>query len=146
VRLRLADGTSVPLPPDPRADEVPAGIRAFDHDTMNLRADPRPDRYAGVLRGVRLGDPGSVLAPVGRAADPWPVLEAIRGSDTARVRWPLAVGLLDTLPVVVQLGDSAGPADAIVVGRAAPRASYHWFFPAGGRWSQAGGTTKYAFG
>jgi N-acetylmuramoyl-L-alanine amidase len=49
------------------------------------------------------------------------------------VRWPLQVGLLDTLPVVVQLGDSTGAPDAIVVGRAAPRTSYHWFFPTGTR-------------
>ena len=133
VRLRLPDGTIVPLTQDPRPDEIPAGIRAFDHDTMNLRADPRPDRFAGVLRGVYVGDPGPVLAPTTRAPETSPVLEAIRGSDTARVRWPLQVGLLDTLPVVVQLGDSAGARDAIVVGRAAPRTSYHWFFPAGTR-------------
>ncbi len=133
LRLRLADGTLVPLTPNPRPDEIPAGIRAFDHDTMNLRAEPLPDRYAGVLRGVRVGDPGPVMAPVAPGTDPWPVLEAIRGSDTARVRWPLEVGLLDTLPVVVQLGDSAGAADAVAVGRAAPRTSYQWFFPAGTR-------------
>ena len=133
VQLRLPDGTIVPLTQDPRPDEIPAGIRAFDHDTMNLRADPRPDRFAGVLRGVYVGDPGPVLAPTTRAPETSPVLEAIRGSDTARVRWPLQVGLLDTLPVVVQLGDSAGARDAIVVGRAAPRTSYHWFFPAGTR-------------
>lgn len=133
VRLRLPDGTIVPLTQDPRPDEIPAGIRAFDHDTMNLRADPRPDRFAGVLRGVYVGDPGPVLAPASRAPETSPVLEAIRGRDTARVRWPLQVGLLDTLPVVVQLGDSTGAHDAIVVGRAAPRTSYHWFFPAGTR-------------
>lgn len=139
VRLRLADGTVLPLTPDPRPDEIPAGIRAFDRDTMNLRAEPRPDRYAGMLRGVRIGDAGAVLAPAA-AAQPGdaPVLEAIRDGDTARVRWPLQVGLLDTLPVVVELGDPAGPADAIVVGRAAPRASYHWFFPVGTRAVVAG--------
>src|SRR4029077_7560687 len=62
-----------------------------------------------------------------------PVLEAIRGGDTARVRWPLQIGLMDTQPLVAELGDSPGPPDAIVVGRAAPRASYHWFFPSGTR-------------
>jgi len=139
VRLRLADGTVVPLTPDPRPDEIPAGIRAFDRDTLNLRAEPRPDRYAGMFRGVRIGDPGAVLAPAA-AAQPGdgPVLEAISGSDTARVRWPLQVGLLDTLPVVAELGDPAGPADAVVVGRAAPRTSYHWFFPVGTRAVVAG--------
>ncbi|HEY6948032.1 MAG TPA: hypothetical protein VI297_04365, partial [Gemmatimonadales bacterium] len=67
VRLRLADGTLVPLTSDPRPDEIPAGIRAFDRDTMNLRAEPRPDRYAGMLRGVRIGDAGPVLAPAAAA-------------------------------------------------------------------------------
>src|SRR5512135_162110 len=139
VRLRLADGTVVPLMSDPRPDEIPAGIRAFDRDTMNLRAEPRPDHYAGMLRGVRIGDAGPVLAPVAAAqAGDAPVLEAIRGSDTARVRWPLQVGLLDTLPIVAELGDPAGPADAVVVGRAGPRTSYHWFFPVGTRALVAG--------
>ena len=137
VRLRLADGTGLPLTPDPRPDEIPAGVRAFDRDTFNLRAEPRPDRYAGILRGTRVGDPGPVLAPASWPADA-PVLEAIRGGYTARVRWPLEVGLLDTLPIVAELGDSAGPADAIVVGRAAPRTSYHWFFPVGTRAVVAG--------
>lgn len=139
VRLRLADGTVLPLPPDPRPDEIPAAIRAFDRDTMNLRAEPRPDRYAGMLRGVAIGDAGPVLAPAA-AAQPGdaPVLEAIRDGDTARVRWPLQVGLLDTLPVVAELGDPAGPADAVVVGRAGPGTSYHWFFPVGTRAVVAG--------
>ena len=134
VHLRLADGTVVPLAPDPRPEEIPAGVRAFDHDTMNLAAAPRPDRYAGMLRGVRIGDPGPVLAPAAAAPGASaPVLEAVRGADTARVRWPLQVGLLDTLPVVAELGDATALADAVVVGRAAPRTSYHWFFPPGTR-------------
>ena len=139
VRLRLPDGTVIPLTPDPRPDEIPPGIRAFDHDTLNLRAEPRPDRYAGMLRGVRIGDAGPVLAPAAAVQlGDAPMLEAIRGGDTARVRWPLQVGLLDTLPLVAELGDPAGPADAVVVGRAAPRTSYHWFFPVGTRAVVAG--------
>ena len=137
VRLRLPDGGVIPLAPDPRPDDVPAGVRAFDRDTLNLRPEVRPDHYAGVLRGTRSGDPGPVLAPVQVTAEA-PILEAIRGTDTVRVRWPLQVGLLDTLPVVAELGDPAGPADAIVVARAAPRTSYHWFFPAGTRAVVAG--------
>ncbi len=133
IRLRLPDGTIVPLTSDPRPDEIPAGVRAFDRDTMNLRADPRPDRYSGVLRGVRIGDPGPVLAPSTGGLDSAPMLEAIRGSDTARARWPLEVGSLDTLAVVGELGDPAGPRNGVVVGRAAPRTSYHWFFPVGTR-------------
>ncbi len=132
LRLRLGDGTTVPLTPAPRPEDIPAGVRAFDHDTLNLRPDVRPDRYAGLLRGTRVGEPGPVLAPAPPGADA-PVLEAIRGGDTARVRWPIQVGLMDTLPLVADLGDPTGPADAIVVGRAAPRASYHWFFPSGTR-------------
>jgi N-acetylmuramoyl-L-alanine amidase len=136
VHLRLPDGTLLPLTSDPRPDEIRAGVRAFDRDTLNLRAEVRPDHYAGVLRGTRLGDPGPVFTPVQVTAQA-PMLEAIRGGDTARVRWPLQVGLLDTLPVVAELGDP-GRADAIVVGRAAPRTSYHWFFPTGTRAVVAG--------
>jgi N-acetylmuramoyl-L-alanine amidase len=66
----------------------------------------------------------------------WGVVEAIRGADTVRARWPLQVGLLDTLPVVAELEDDttgAGITDGIIVGRAVPGGTYHWFFPNGTR-------------
>jgi N-acetylmuramoyl-L-alanine amidase len=137
VRLRLPDGVVIPLASDPRSDEVPAGVRAFDRDTLNLPTIERPDHYAGMFRGTRVGDPGPLFTP-GQSTAEAPVLEAIRGADTVRVRWPLQVGLLDTLPIVAELAAPAGPPDAIVVGRAAPRTSYHWFFPAGTRAVVAG--------
>jgi len=65
-----------------------------------------------------------------------PVLEAIRGADTVRVSWPLHVTLLDTIPTIVALDDDprrAGGTDSVTVGRAAPGATYNWFFPAGTR-------------
>src|SRR4029077_8717268 len=98
LRLRLADGTTVPLTPAPRPEDIPAGVRAFDHDTLNLRPDVRPDRYAGWLRGTRIGEPGPVLAPALPGADAPAVLEAVRGGDTAPVRWPLPIGPLDPRP------------------------------------------------
>ncbi len=61
----LADGSSLPLVEEPAADEVPAGIRAFDRDTANLRPVVRSSRYVGVIRGHSLGDPlGPMLGAV----------------------------------------------------------------------------------
>lgn len=174
VRLRLPDGTLVPLSADTQPIDVPDGIRAFDRDTQNLATQVRADRYRGVLRGRRVGpDPGPVLRPipapapvdtavaaalkapapsvppppvipspgspsaaVAAAPDDFPVLEAIRGADTARVRWPLSVSVLDTLPVVAELNDDLngrGGTDSITYGRAAPGATYVWPFPTGTR-------------
>jgi N-acetylmuramoyl-L-alanine amidase len=169
VRLRLGDGTVVPLAADPRGPEVPAAVRAFDRDTLKLRAPVHSDYYSGVLRGRRVGaDPGPILPATGPAfqaalqrtaatcppnsacpfavpdvwrssADTGPVLEAIRGADTARVRWPLELALTDTLPLIVELYPAQPQSgEGIVVGRAAPRASYHWFFPSGTRAVVAG--------
>jgi N-acetylmuramoyl-L-alanine amidase len=64
------------------------------------------------------------------------VVEAIRGADTVRARWPLQIGLLDTLPVIAELEDDTagtGLTDRITVGRAVPGGTYHWFFPNGTR-------------
>jgi N-acetylmuramoyl-L-alanine amidase len=144
VRLRLPDGTVVPLGPDARPDEVPWGIRAFDRDSQNLATPMRADRYRGVLRGRKLGaDPGPVAGPAPDAAPPAapsdaPVatVEAIVGADTARARWPLQLAVLDTLPQVVELDDDPqrqGGTDQISFGRAAPGASYRWAFPTGTR-------------
>jgi N-acetylmuramoyl-L-alanine amidase len=168
VRLRLGDGTAVPLVPDPRPPDVPDPVRAFENDTLSLQGPVRADRYAGVLRGRRLGpDPGPILPTAGPAfqaaleqssatcppgstcpfvvpnvwtnAGDEAVLEAVRGTDTARVRWPLQLALRDTVPVVAELYPAQSQTgEGIVVGRAAPRASYHWFFPAGTRAIVAG--------
>jgi N-acetylmuramoyl-L-alanine amidase len=64
----------------------------------------------------------------------WATVEAIRGADTTRARWPLQIALLDSLPLVAELADT----DSVVVGRAVPEGTYHWFFPAGTRAPVAG--------
>jgi len=70
VRLRLSDGTILPLSPQPQPLEVPAGVRAFDRDTTRLRAPVVRDRYVGLVRGRSLGpDPGAML-PVAVSAMP----------------------------------------------------------------------------
>ena len=140
VRLRLADGTTVPLMAQPQLLAVPEAVRAFDRDTASLVTPVVRDRYVGLLRGRAVGpDPGPVLPlPFSLAAPDtsWAVLEAISGADTARVRWPLQVAVLDTLPAVAELDDDSahtGLTDSVTVGRALPGGTYAWFFPAGTR-------------
>lgn len=148
VRLRLPGGTAIPLVPQAEPIEVPEGVRAFDRDTGRFVSPLARDRYAGLLRGRTVGpDPGSVMAPSGSGQPSdtaWAVVEAVVGSDTARVRWPLQVALLDTLPAVVELDDDTagtGTTDSLTVGRALPGGTYAWFFPTGtrarvsGRWN-----------
>jgi N-acetylmuramoyl-L-alanine amidase len=151
VRLRLPDGTVVPLLPASRLEEIPEATRAFDRDTAKLVSRIRRDRYVGVLRGRSVGpSPGPVLPtpwspPVAAGMLPdsgvWGVAEAIRGADTVRARWPLQVALLDTLPVIVELEDDTagtGDTDRITVGRAVPGGTYNWFFPNGTRTRASG--------
>lgn len=138
VRLLLPDGSVLPLVPDDPGPQVAPGLRAFDRDERNLRQPPAGTRFTGVLRGTALGpDPGAPwnggAASAGRE---WARLEVVRGADTVRVRWPLQLALLDaSLPVVELHDDPAGQGgtDGIVVGRAAPGATYHWFFANGTR-------------
>jgi N-acetylmuramoyl-L-alanine amidase len=139
VSLRLPGGGRVPLVADRRPDDVPAGIRAFDRDTLNLRRAAPADRYVGTIPAQALGaDPGPVVGADTAAAPDTAValLEAVRGSDTARVRLPIRVGLLDTLPTVVRLDDDSagrGTTDSLTIGRALPGGTYTWFFPTGTR-------------
>lgn len=146
VRVRLPDGTAVPLLSESHLEEIPDPVRAFDQDTTRTPAAVRRDRYVGVLRGRAVGpNPGPVLPapwspPVAAGFLPdsalWATVEAIRDGDTARARWPLQIALLDSLPVIAELeDDTAGAAltDDIVVGRAVPGGTYHWFFPDGTR-------------
>jgi N-acetylmuramoyl-L-alanine amidase len=140
VRLRLADGTIVPLMGQPQLLAVPEAVRAFDRDTASLVTPVVRDRYVGLLRGRAVGpDPGPVLPLPFTLAEPdtsWAMLEAISGADTARVRWPLQVAVLDTLPAVAELDDDSahtGLTDSVTVGRALPGGTYAWFFPAGTR-------------
>ncbi|HET7599695.1 MAG TPA: N-acetylmuramoyl-L-alanine amidase [Gemmatimonadales bacterium] len=103
-------------------------------------AQPLPPAVAAAPPGCnapgapcQAGGASSTAAPPDTAA---PMLEAMLGSDTARVRWPLQVTLTDTVPTVALLADDPrrpGDADSLTVGRAAPAATYHWFFPSGTR-------------
>ncbi len=140
VRLRFPDGTVVPLTPQPGTIEVPAGVRAFDRDTLRLATPVVRDRFIGLLRGRAVGpDPGSVL-PLPFTLSPrdtaWATVEAIVGADTARARWPLQVAMLDSLPLVAELADDTAQGavpDSMTVGRALPGGTYEWFFPSGTR-------------
>ena len=133
MRLRLPDGTVVPLSPQPQPLEVPAAVRAFERDTTRLRTPVVRDRYVGSsadARSVRIRawsrpDPRrrySALARcrvrvpstaarcrrlrrAGAPDSPWAVVEAIVGRRHGAARWPLQVALLDTLPVVAELDD-----------------------------------------
>jgi len=167
VRLRLADGTIIPLTPQPAGREVPAVVRALDRDTNELQVPVPQVRYLGILRGRSVGpDPGPVVST--RAAVPlsaieqtlircigarlcgglntppdtaWAWAEAIRGNDTVRVHWPLRLAPLDTLPTLAQFDDDTlglGDTDSITVARALPGGTYHWFFPTGTRVSVLG--------
>ena len=114
-------------PSDRQRRYCPA-LRAFDRDTTKLRT-PEEVRYVGVIRGRAIGpdagpDPARPYglagsgarraalrcvtgcrcpAPYAELVSPdssWAVVEAALGRDTVRLRWPLQVALLDTLPVV----------------------------------------------
>jgi N-acetylmuramoyl-L-alanine amidase len=150
LRLRLPDGTVVPLTPGYAAEPVPEGVRAFDRDTTRLITPIRRDRYTAVLRGRPIGpSPGPVLpprgmAPVAVAPEPdsaWAILEAARGVDTIRARWPLQLALLDTVPLMAQLDDDtagSGGTDGLTPGRTLPGGTYLWFFPTGTRAAVSG--------
>jgi len=140
VRLKLPDGTVVPLTPQPGVLEVPPGVRAFDRDTARLQTPVVHDRFVGLLRGRTVGpDPGSILPlPFSLVSldTAWAVVEAIVGADTARARWPLQVAMLDSVPVVAELEDDTTQEtvpDSLTVGRALPGGTYAWFFPSGTR-------------
>jgi N-acetylmuramoyl-L-alanine amidase len=169
VRLHLPSGEIVRLLPQRQPEELLPGTRAFERDTTKLRT-PDEVRYVGVVRGREMGpDPGPVLhgpstslvRVLARAAlrcvtgtrcpapydelvspeGPWSVLEAARDGDTVRIRWPLQLALLDTLPIVTQFDDDtagSGETDSVTIGRAVPGGTYHWFFPTGTRGAVTG--------
>jgi len=149
VRIRLPDGTVIPLVAESTPEEVPWGVRAFDHDTANLVTPRKAERYVGVIRGRALGeDPGPLLgpppppgAPTPPASPTAPVIEAIAGTDTVRATWPIRLRLLDSVPQLIEFNDDTagkGTGDSLTVGRARPGATYHWFFPTGTRTTATG--------
>src|SRR5512141_128763 len=139
LRLVLPTGETVPFRAVPALEEVPEAIRAFDRDTANLQRAPRADRYVAVFRGLRIGaDPGPVAGGVTPMAvdSSSAVIEAARGTDTVRTRWPVRLALLDSLPLTVVLDDDLagrGNTDSITIGRALQGGTYNWFFPTGTR-------------
>src|SRR3954453_1750418 len=164
VRIQLPDGSTLPHLPQRQPEEVLPAIRAFEHDTTKLLT-PDEVRFVGVVRGKALGpDPGPVLrgpSPaliqvLGRAVwrcvtgaacptpyadllspdSGWATLEAAVDRDTVRVRWPLQIALLDTLPLVTEFDDDTmgtGKTDSLTPGRATPGGPYQWFLPTGTR-------------
>jgi N-acetylmuramoyl-L-alanine amidase len=147
VRVILSAGDTMALVRRGGFQSVADGERAFG--TRPPGDAPRAwDRYVGSRVGRMGPDPGDVLAPVvtpGPGDTSWARVEAIVGTDTARARWPLRVGLGDPVrPRVVTVDDDTagtGLTDSSLAGRAAPYATYHWFFPTGtvaavsGRWN-----------
>ncbi len=149
VHLRLPDGRTIPLRGRHPAADVPWGARAFatTAPTDGFRR-PEADRYEAWWAGPLGPDPGHVLFPDSLPADDdtlWVSVEAARGPDTARVRWPLRLGVVEPgpWPVVVVDDDTAGTGltDSTLAGRPAPYGTYHWFFSNGtrsavsGRWN-----------
>jgi len=157
VLIRWPDGRTTPLVADPRPEEVPDAIRAFDHDTSRLVTPPSVTRYTGAVRGAAVGLPmgpavgasaPSCPAPAGVGGctpiagdSAGPVIEAIYGIDTARARWPVQITLLDSTPQLIMLDDDTartGKTDRMTVGRTRPGATYQWFFPTGTRAAVSG--------
>jgi N-acetylmuramoyl-L-alanine amidase len=141
VRALLPDSTVVPFTPLTTTAPRPWGELAFG--TGAAGPPPVNQRFAAWWTGAWGPDPGPVLDPApSDSADPrWVVLEAIDGTDTARVRWPLRVGVVDprSPAVVVVNDDTAGVGtDSILAGRPAPYGTYHWFFPTGTRAAVSG--------
>jgi len=148
VMAHAPDGQLMPFLPDTTPSEQAWGALAFSteaRDGRTERADT--DRYVAWWTG-RLGpDPDIVMAPdfLPEPTDStWFVVEAVLGTDTARARWPLRLGLVDEdHPLLVVVHDDqagTGLTDGLLAGRPSPWGTYHWFFPNGtvarvsGRW------------
>lgn len=95
-------------------------------------------RYEAWHAGPFGPDPGHVLAPIWRPPggdSAWTVLEVIRRGDTARMGWPLRVGVVEeAVPPLARVDDDTagtGATDGVLAGRPVPFGTYHWFFPNG---------------
>ncbi len=149
VYLRLPDGERIRLPARNAVAHVPWGEQAFGTTTPeDPRAPPAFSRYEIEWTGPLGPDPGDVLSPDTMPADhdtAWVWIEAELDTDTARVRWPLRLGVVPSppWPTVVVDDDTArtGGTDYTLEGRPSPYGTYHWFFPNGtvaavsGRWN-----------
>ncbi len=147
VRLISSTGDTVSMLRSNGYQAASAGQRSFGTEPPGGPPPRLWDRYVATRAGALGPDPGDVLAPVPNpdpADSNWVRVEAIVGGDTARARWPLRVGVVDPLRPRVALVDDdtagTGLTDSSLAGRAAPYATYDWFFPTGtvaavnGRW------------
>ncbi len=139
VQAVLGDGRRVPFVTDPRPDPLSWGARAFDSQVSNRDSVPASrDRFV-TWWVSRLGPgPGHLLQPdsVPEPEDTsWVWVEAVVVPDTARIRWPLRIGVVDpNMSLVVVVDDDpsgSGTTDATLPGRPVPYGTYHWFFPNG---------------
>jgi N-acetylmuramoyl-L-alanine amidase len=137
VRLLLPGGDTLPFVPEiGQADLVPKDLPLGSNATG--ASEPPGWRFVATRSGPLGPDPGDVLEPLPTASVPdsqWPRLEVVAEADTARLPWHVRVGLVDPVrPRVVYVDDDpegSGRTDSTLAGRAAPYATYHWFFPTG---------------
>jgi N-acetylmuramoyl-L-alanine amidase len=150
VSLVLPGGVRVPFLRDTGYRPASPGEEAFGTQAPGTAGGParEADHYVASWVGALGPAPGETFAPVPlppMTDTAWAQLEVAAGSDTARARWPLRVATLDpTHPRVVYVDDDTagtGLTDSSLAGRAAPYATYNWFFPTGtvaavsGRWN-----------
>ena len=144
----MRGGTRRPFLGDPGDRPASPGAEAFGTHTPGAAPNRESDHYVAVWLGPLGPPPGEIFAPVPTppASDTaWARLEVVAGGDTARARWPLRVATLDPAhPRVIYVDDDTagtGLTDSSLAGRAAPYATYQWFFPTGtvaavsGRWN-----------
>ena len=128
----VPDGSMATLAAGVPAAPVP-GAATLECDSLVVDGHRVKRLPAGAAAGRRIACQVPALPPPEAAL---PVLEVIRGADTARAVWPLRIALLDTVPSAVELDDDTagtGATDSLTVGRALPAATYNWFFPTGTR-------------
>ncbi len=148
VRGVLADGKSVRFRPASLVEDRINGVPPQGQGSAS-GGDPQGlgSRYVAWWSGKLGPDPDLVLAPNFPALpgdSAWMWVEVASGGDTAKARWPLRLGVVETdVPTVVLLNDDpigTGDTDGLVVGRPSPFGTYNWFFPNGtvavvtGRW------------
>ncbi len=126
VSLLLADGSRIPFAAESSLEDVPWGIRAFGRDTAAPTRTIRSDRYVAVIPVAALaGDSASAVS-----------IEVVLGVDTLRRSWDLSLARMPAGGYAAELDDdpgATGHTDGIVVGRAVPGGTYHWFWPSGTR-------------
>ena len=137
VRAILGDGDTLNFQQaSPRSSGAGSQVVGAIHAEELARREGR--RYVAWHVGSFGPDPGHVMSPTWRPlADDssWVTLEVIRQADTARSRWPLRVGIVDSArpPLALVADDTAGTGatDRVLAGRPVPFGTYHWFFPNG---------------